>query len=236
MGLDLKNSCSKCGKEIIKSHAGLFTFDQYQCDCNDKKVDDYLKSVNSENIEKRLKESGLPEVYKHDDFKDWISKEKIKSMEALIKSYYSDYASNIVHGKSIFIAGTPGVGKTRLMSWLCEKIIYNSYYSLKMITTTDLLNDVVKNKNYALVWILKNIAVLCLDDFLEHDCNNTEKEIISEIVNYRYNSNKVIFVTTMRSKDDLYRIAGEHLISRLIERSSGYMTEIESENFRLINK
>ena len=64
----------------------------------------------------------------------------------------------------------------------------------------------------------KNATVLFIDDLYKGDISPTTQRIVQDIINYRYNNDKAMIITTELNKDKLLDI-NEATASRLIEMS-----------------
>jgi DNA replication protein DnaC len=80
----------------------------------------------------------------------------------------------------------------------------------------------------------KRADELFIDDFLKGKITETDLNIIYEIINYRYNNNLPVILSTEKTLDDLVNF-DEATASRLIEMSKGHIIVFEGKklNYRL---
>ena len=84
------------------------------------------------------------------------------------------------------------------------------------------------------IYRLKNARVLFIDDLLKGKINETDINILYEIINFRYLQRKPVIISTEKTLEQLLDF-DEAIGSRLIEMSKGYIVVFDNNtpNYRL---
>lgn len=161
-----------------------------------------------------------------------------------LKAIAFDFIKNPV-GKSFYISGQVGSGKTHLCSGIVLSLIESgneSRYFIWPDLTSFLKRHIYDGDEYtSLLNMLKTVPVLYLDDFFKSDTGKepTPKDIsiAFEIINHRYNNrdNLVTIISSELSTNHLLDI-DEAVGSRIFQMTKGYNINIKdglNKNFRL---
>lgn len=135
----------------------------------------------------------------------------------LCKSYIANFDGT----KNLILSGQVGSGKTHLAIATTRVLIEKVG-----VTYADFVNDITRLKFNQLdqeeytkaVDAYKNATVLFIDDLYKGDVSPATQRIVQDIINYRYNNDKAMIITTELNKNELLDI-NEATASRLIEMS-----------------
>ena len=201
------------------------------CDCTYKEyMEDKVKRV----IYGYLRESGIPKDRWIDELQDWNDTEvEVHGRRDKLIRYANDYVSNYQEnkksGKGFLVQGKVGRGKTRICWWILTNLVTKYQERVYYINCAELYGIFKKaERGEADLGIYRNVPVLMIDDIGETTLESWFKRDLTNIVDYRLRSKKVLIVNTMRSVSDLEKkYLGEHIVSRLIEACGEYLIEIK---------
>ena len=189
----------------------------------------------------RLERSGLAKLFKSKNFDTFRTCNDTRLEDA--KRTSMQYAAMFEARKdsdvrSLLLCGQVGAGKTHLGTACCVQlidkgipVIYMGYReemtALKSKVTDEAAYSMEMNR-------YKKAPLLFIDDFLKGRITEADVNIVYEIVNYRYNNNLPMIISTEKTPDDLV-IFDEAIGSRLIEMCRGYIIQFKGEklNYRL---
>lgn len=202
------------------------------CECREREISKKLMIA-----------SGISEEDSKKGFKGFetFNEPTLETAKSTAISYYQNF-SNIEEGRinSIMLCGSSGRGKTTLGLAVANNLIssgvgvrYMPYRdvvtNLKQMLGSD--NKYIYNDT---MYRLKTARVLFIDDLLKGKVNETDINIMYEIVNHRYLQRKPCIVSTEKTIEQLLEF-DEAIGSRLIEMSKGYIITFDSSvpNYRL---
>lgn len=141
---------------------------------------------------------------------------------------------------SIMLCGSSGRGKTSLGLAVSNNLISKSIgvrYMPYRDEVTALKQQLGDNSRYIYedhMYRLKNARVLFIDDMLKGKVNESDINIMYEIINYRYLQRKPVIISTEKTLEQLLDF-DEAIGSRLIEMSKGYIIVFDNStpNYRL---
>ncbi|MDU2290789.1 MAG: ATP-binding protein [Clostridium celatum] len=163
-----------------------------------------------------------------------------KNMKGATTNYYLRFKDiEKTKHNSILFCGQPGAGKTHLSIALAnnfikkdgKKVVYMPYRSV--ITT---LKQNILDKEYykKLVSKYKMAEILLIDDLFKGKVNETDINIMFEIINHRYINKLPIIVSTEYLVEEMLSF-DEAIGSRIYEMSKGFIVEVRGKenNYRL---
>ena len=157
-----------------------------RCDC-----------MSTRNKEKRYKNSGIPPAFGKKNFNNFIADSEILHK---LKTTAIEYAENFEpNGPSLYMCGSSGVGKTHLSIAICNALIekgVNVYYMIYREAINRLKQLFYKDEYAAELEPYKKVELLYIDDLFKGSVTDQEKNIMYEIVNYRYNNQLPMIIST----------------------------------------
>ena len=141
----------------------------------------------------------------------------------------------ITNGSNIIFFGPPGVGKTHLACGIGHALIEHGY-RVKFFQTNDLVQQLQRaQQNYTfdnLLAKLDKIPLLILDDFVYASKDQTETNVLFELINARYERRSLI-ITANQSFDEWQQIfpgpaMTTAVVDRLYHRSFMYVMNVKS--------
>lgn len=178
-----------------------------------------------------LERSGLSVFLKSRTFDSF----KAKSSEQ--KAVKQQCKECVARNKSAIISGQIGSGKTHLaIAMLLEYAKQGKY--IKYANYLELMRNLSQNAMdkeyyYRIIGQYKNIPVLLIDDLFKGATSEAQKRYIYEIVDYRYNTQKITITTTEKSIDELFEV-DEAIASRLVQMADGFIVSMRGiKNQRL---
>ncbi|WP_261830583.1 ATP-binding protein [Inconstantimicrobium mannanitabidum] len=171
------------------------------------------------------------------NFEEWSTKAKEMKDKAI--DYYRCFNTIRKERKnSILLCGNPGSGKTHIALALANnflkkgiRVVYMPYRDI----ITNLKQNMVDEENYKKTLSKYQTAeVLLLDDLYKGKINETDINIMFELINYRYLNNLPMIVSTEFSIERLLEF-DEAIGSRVHEMCKDYEIEVEGKenNYRL---
>ncbi len=139
---------------------------------------------------------------------------------------------------SILLCGNPGSGKTHIALALANnflkkdiRVVYMPYRDIVTSLKQNMIDEEYYKKTLSKY---QTCEVLLLDDLYKGKVNETDVNIMFELINYRYLNRLPIIVSTEFTVERLLAF-DEAIGSRLYEMSKGYIVEIEGteNNYRL---
>lgn len=188
---------------------------------------------------RRMKKSGLEDSLKK--FSEFVATEDWqKNMLDVAQSYAQ---SDLSDGKSLFIGGAVGGGKTHVCSAVCRDLLYkgheviympwaNEMRRLKSIANTDAITGELD--------VYCRAEVLYIDDLFKpagesSDPSTADIRMAYEIINYRYINKLPMIVSSEKYMNELLEY-DEATISRLYQKAKGYTVNVARQpgrNYRM---
>ena len=199
-----------------------------ECEC--MKIRRAILSINNSGITERMKNNTFENFRTDKDFQ--------KHMISKAKMYLENPA------KCFYIGGQVGCGKTHICTALfvelLRKLGCNGKYIKWQEYVSNLKQAINDNEKYSkLIDLAKYSDVLYIDDFFKNK-NSTQADIMQayNIIDERYNSNKLTLISSERSIEELQTL-DEALSSRIKEMCGShyviYIKPQQGRNYRLRN-
>lgn len=220
--------CPICNQKLLEKKVNILgnvlSF-RVPCACEIKKKKDELLKIE---INKKRK---VVEYYKNwsqigiknknNSFNNYIVTEKNKSVVNAILYYCQNFNVFSKNGKSVFLSGNVGNGKTHLaiatMNYLTEQ-----NYSVAFVKATRLITELDESKNYSsknsitsIIKQLSSVDLLIIDDLGANVWNKQALDYFYKIIDTRYDNNKALFITSNISPDYLSQVIGARVFDRL---------------------
>lgn len=182
--------------------------------------------INTENLEKTFS-----------NFEEWSTTSK--KIKYTASDYYMSFEEiRFKRRNSILLCGNPGSGKTHIALALANnflkkniKVVYMPYRDI--ITS---LKQNILDKEYYKKTLSKYVTceVLLIDDLYKGKVNETDVNIMFELINYRYINQLPIIVSSEFTVERLLSF-DEAIGSRIYEMSKDFIVEIQGtkNNYRL---
>lgn len=156
----------------------------------------------------------------------------------LVVEYAKNFQIQKELGTSLILCGTTGTGKTHLSSALAFYLIENFQTKVVYTKAFDVLRAVKETYNkkpqYTFAQVQKRYAeidLLIIDEVGVQFGTDTEKQILFEIINERYENLRPTILITNLSMVNLKEFAGDRVIDRLKE-NGGKIIIFSGESFR----
>ncbi len=182
-------------------------------------------------IERHMTASGIPERFKTKDFDNYSAMDgNMRKAHALCQTYAKDFSANASRGTSMILCGHAGTGKTHLACAIVDYVIRNHCITAQYITIGKVFREVKntysRNSDDSegdVILKFKRPELLVLDEIGVQYGSETEKNILFEIINERYEAMKPTVLISNLAMDSLVTFAGERVIDRLKENGGKLM-------------
>ena len=203
--------------------------------CDDKKEDEDHRA---KMIDFRIKISSIPKRQLLNSFDNF---EKTKAIDKfnMCKYFAKNWEETKKNGRSIFMLGTVGGGKTHLACAIANYVILNYLAKVKYTTFSRLSLEMrdAQNQNKSLVEsmnVFTKCDLLIIDEIGVKNTSEYEFSLLNEIVDSRYNNIlPTILITNMNWKE-IRKVIGERVISRLTE--NGESLVFKNNDFRKLKR
>ncbi|MGL5190884.1 MAG: ATP-binding protein [Cetobacterium sp.] len=177
-----------------------------------------------------LKTEDIDKTFK--TFEHWNN--DVKDMKAIATNYYLQFEKiKDTKYNSILLCGQPGSGKTHLSIALANNLLKKGYKVVYMpyrdVVTKIKQNMIDKEHYQKLINKYKNADVLLIDDLYKGKINETDINIMFEIVNHRYINKKSMIISTEFTTDKMLNF-DEAVGSRIYEVCKNYTYQIKSKD------
>ena len=220
-----KYDCAQCHDK------GLV--DGKYCDCFYKKLNQALTSNVGININKE-------HTFENVDSSLFDDKEKMSKIFEKMEKWCENIKNS--QYKNLLLSGKMGTGKTYLTECIANKLISQNI-SVSFYTAFALNNLFLKfhttfeeGKNDILSPLL-DVEVLIIDDLgTEPKYKNVTEEYLYLIINERLSKNMPTIITTNLSLEDILSKYGARIFSRLCNKQTSILLQVENSDIRLKRK
>lgn len=192
-------------------------------------------------VEKAWEESGISiddvdKTFKN--FETW-SMEARNMKDRATDYYYKFPLIRYDRNNSLLMCGNPGCGKTHLSIALANNLIKTKQVAVVYMPYRDIITKLKQNmvdedfyKN--ILGKYQTAEVLLIDDLYKGKINDTDINIMFELINYRYINRLPIIISTEFTLDKLLEF-DEAVGSRIYEMCKGFISEVKGteNNYRL---
>ena len=189
----------------------------------------------------KLEQSGLANEFRSKSFDNYRTYDNKQLIDA--KSTAMRFVDTLVENKaenapSLMLCGQVGAGKTHLgtassIALINQGIavVYMSYREEIVSLKSKVIDEASYTKE---INRYKKAPVLFIDDFLKGKVTEADVNIVYEIINYRYNNNLPLIISTEKSLENLISF-DEAIGSRIIEMCRCFLVYFKGEelNYRL---
>lgn len=182
--------------------------------------------------------SGMPKRFLLKTLDDYIANTDQKNHALSIsRKYAENFKTRQGEGCSLVFCGMPGTGKTHLACGIANHLInqyisvrYSSVYNAVMSVKTTYRKESEQTESQVLKSFI-NPALLILDEVGVQFGSDTEKLIMYQIINGRYDNVLPSILISNLSKEDLTKFIGERCIDRMKE-GGGVVVAFDWESHR----
>lgn len=225
--------CRRCLdlEKIYQEQDGAITVSP--CTCVEKRRQEARKKQ----LETNLATAGLRKKFRSRTFENFSVTELNRPAWEAAKAYAQNFAAHRKTGKSLFLVGDTGRGKTHLAAAIMQEVVSQGYKAM-FVVTIELLSDIratyqSENKQeWQVLQPLKDVDLLVLDDISALDqYSDWEKGKIYELINMRYEAEKPILVTSNKMVGWIKDRLGKKVVDRLLEMCGDFVP-VNGENYR----
>lgn len=179
-----------------------------------------------ENQEKYIKEFTILSEYNKEFKTDFIIHQQMKEIAL-------DYLNNFKNNW-FFIGGQIGSGKTHLCIKILSKILENNFVSLQILKFSKAFKDLKslsnKPEQIQLLDKFQKVDILYIDDLFNRVPTSSDINLLLDIIDYRYISNKTTIFSSQKHFEELSSCLDdenlEALFSRIFEKTANYIIDV----------
>lgn len=224
-------------QEVLLKKMGLNGTDikpNYECKfCNDT---GYIKGIPCECLKKEINK----ELFKFSGFAHKLSTFDQDTTHHPAFEVMKKWCDTNSTKTNVVIAGQTGTGKTFLIECIASRLIERN--RVVLYTTAFNLNNSMINYHNSVINPNRNeimdpyldAEVLIIDDLgTEPQYKNITKEYLYFIINERMIANRPTIITTNLQMNDIFVYYGERIFSRLVNKKTSILINIDGEDLRL---
>ncbi|RZN74054.1 ATP-binding protein [Avibacterium paragallinarum] len=223
-GIESKTQCPECLKEkILKLEA-------------DKARQEQTEREHNINVLKMT--SGIAKRFEQACFSNYQETEYNRKAKRFCEAYATKWVDRKSVGGGLILCGKPGTGKNHLASAIAHHIIEQHQDEVLITTALRIIRKVKStwDKNSSLtenevMEIYTDKDLLIIDEVGIQFGSESEKIILFEIINERYEQMKPTILISNLSEDELSRYVGERIIDRMRE-GKGAVINFDWESYR----
>lgn len=236
--------CTRHGKMTVMLFKMFYDWSSPHCpECKQEQSNEEKKwkqiAAQTVALEARLKSSCIPPRFQDKDFATYTASTPAaqKNLD-ICQNYAKDFLSVTARGSSMILCGLAGTGKTHLACAIANYIIHHHQRSTVYVHVANALRRVkdtysknsAKTEQEAINWF-RVPDLLILDEVGVQFGTDTERTILFEIINARYEQWKPTILLSNTDIKGLINYAGERTIDRMKE-NGGTVLLFNWESYR----
>lgn len=203
------------------------------CSCVERRQ----QEAKQRSFEEQLNAAGLRKKFRGRTFENFTVTDLNRPAWEAARAYARNFATHRQTGKSLFLVGDSGRGKTHLAAAVVQEVVRQGFRAL-FVVTLELLSDIRASYQTEgqteehILRPLKQVDLLVLDDLSAVDqFSEWEKGKLYEIINQRYEAEKPILVTSNKMVSWIKDRLGKKVVDRLLEMCGDFIP-VDGENYR----
>jgi DNA replication protein DnaC len=208
-------TCDACAKDRLAAHERA---EEHRSGARARESKDYL-------IRNNLAKSAVPPRFESRTFDNYVATDDgSRTALATCRDYAVDFPERLQAGSSLVLCGNAGTGKTHLACSIANHVIRQHALSAVYMTVGRAFRSVKdtyrRDSGRTEQEVLSHFAapeLLILDEIGVQYGSDTEKNILFEIVNERYEALKPTILISNLAMPALTEYAGERVIDRMKE-------------------
>ena len=151
-----------------------------------------------------IKDCGIDKIYRNKTFNNFDRLKNSEILDAVLK-YAREFRKNKAEGTGLFLEGGTGTGKTHLLAAIIDYIarLYKRYlepgdliYRKVSNLISEIGDSLLSAPSKDVINRYKTVPVLFLDDLSYRNLKEWARDMIDEIIDYRYKNKLSIIITT----------------------------------------
>lgn len=165
----------------------------------------------------------VPKRFRDKNFDAWNAEgQQMERVKTTCQRYAENFAVVMEKGVCLTLCGNVGTGKTHLAAAIVNQLTDNGYSAqyISLITLVKAIKDSWSNPETSereIMRQLERVDLLVLDEIGVQYGTDTEKLILFELINARYEDMKPTVIVSNLKPDDLKDYVGERVFDRLKE-------------------
>ena len=193
------------------------------------------EEIDDDDYENLFRSSGIPQRFVDSEISNFTPGYKKQEFALKAASKYVQNWNNILkNGTSLIFCGSPGTGKTHLSISIMKEILRLGF-SAKYIQARKMTREVKQTYSGGseILEIERFVRpqLLIIDEVGKQFDSDSERGIMFEILNDRYNNMKPTILISNMNKNSLEEFLGIEIVDRICE-GNGLVIDITGESYR----
>lgn len=237
--------CDIHGKQIQRGYRFTSDSDIMWYDCNlcydeekERKKEEEQKELENKRLKKLnalklklKKQSEVPTRYQESDINSFVSENnQQEEKKQFCKKYIENFIQGLSVGRSMIFCGTTGTGKTLLACAIANEIIEKHQRSVLFTTTIKAIRKIKSTYSSSsekteqeIINEFLNYDLLILDELGVQFGSDSEKVILFEIINERYQEKKPTIMISNLAYESLRNYVDDRVLDRMREGGGGVL-------------
>lgn len=198
---------------------------QIEIDLIKNKVEKRKQAEKESKLNQLLDELDVPKRFQNCSFDNYVAVNKNAERNLKIcKAYADKWLERLEKGGGMVMVGLPGTGKNHLATAIAKHVVNKHMHLVRMTSVLEIIRDFraswKKDSEHSEDDVIRYFSypkLLIIDEVGVQYNSDSEKLIIFEIINNRYEEMKPTILISNETRENLVNYVGERVIDRMTE-------------------